>query len=67
MEDDEAAVKAVGAYLVETAIPRLVSSFRSLELSPMDGQTLTDALHSRGANLRYLGTVRPSPPGYCTA
>eukprot|EP00897_Mesotaenium_endlicherianum_P008021 jgi/Mesen1/7247/ME000373S06317 len=57
LEEDVALVKKVGDFLTEKAIPGLVADFRSLELSPMDGQTLTEAFHSRGINMRYLGKV----------
>ncbi|PKA56552.1 Clustered mitochondria protein [Apostasia shenzhenica] len=52
---DEAIVRKAGSYLVETVLPKFVEDLCSLELSPMDGQTLTDALHAHGINIRYLG------------
>lgn len=54
---DEALVKKVGSYLLETVIPKFVQDLCSLDVSPMDGQTLTDVLHSNGINVRYLGKV----------
>uniref|UniRef100_A0A0D9YXF5 Clu domain-containing protein n=1 Tax=Oryza glumipatula TaxID=40148 RepID=A0A0D9YXF5_9ORYZ len=54
---DEALVKKVGSYLLDTVIPKFVQDLCSLDVSPMDGQTLTDVLHSSGINVRYLGKV----------
>jgi protein TIF31 len=42
---------------VDTVLPKLVVDLSSLEVSPMDGPTLTDALHAHGINVRYLGKV----------
>ena len=34
-----------------------VADFGSLELSPVDGQTLTDFMHTRGLQMRSLGHI----------
>ncbi|XP_064984997.1 protein REDUCED CHLOROPLAST COVERAGE 1-like [Musa acuminata AAA Group] len=44
-------------YYDEVALPKLVSDFGSLELSPVDGRTLTDFMHTRGLRMRSLGQV----------
>ncbi|MQL94255.1 hypothetical protein Taro_026906 [Colocasia esculenta] len=54
---DEVSVKKAGSYLLDVVIPRFVKDLCNLEVSPMDGQTLTDALHAHGINIRYLGKV----------
>ncbi|KAG0449031.1 hypothetical protein HPP92_027514 [Vanilla planifolia] len=54
---DEALVRKAGSYLVDTILPKFVEDLCSLDVSPMDGQTLTDALHAHGINVRYLGKV----------
>ncbi|KAI5068426.1 hypothetical protein GOP47_0016771 [Adiantum capillus-veneris] len=54
---DEEAVRKAGRYLLETVLPKFVQDLSSLEVSPMDGQTLTEALHAHGINMRYLGQV----------
>ncbi|KAK7255207.1 hypothetical protein RIF29_28611 [Crotalaria pallida] len=41
----------------EIALPKLATDFGSLELSPVDGRTLTDFMHLRGLNMRSLGEV----------
>jgi len=40
-----------------TALPKLVADFGSLELSPVDGRTLVDFMHSRGLLVRSLGSL----------
>ncbi|XP_057980549.1 protein REDUCED CHLOROPLAST COVERAGE 1 isoform X4 [Malania oleifera] len=44
-------------YYNEIALPKLVADFGSLELSPVDGRTLTDFMHTRGLRMRSLGHV----------
>ncbi|KAF8380048.1 hypothetical protein HHK36_027518 [Tetracentron sinense] len=44
-------------YYNEVALPKLVADFGSLELSPVDGRTLTDFMHTRGLRMRSLGRV----------
>ncbi|CAN6233123.1 unnamed protein product [Urochloa humidicola] len=44
-------------YYDDTALPKLVADFGSLELSPVDGRTLTDFMHTRGLQMRSLGRV----------
>ncbi|CAI8601337.1 unnamed protein product [Vicia faba] len=41
----------------EVALPKLVTDFASLELSPVDGRTLTDFMHLRGLKMGSLGEV----------
>ncbi|KAL3819178.1 hypothetical protein ACJIZ3_005083 [Penstemon smallii] len=41
----------------DVALPKLVTDFASLELSPVDGRTLTDFMHLRGLKMRSLGRV----------
>ncbi|KAL3528895.1 hypothetical protein ACH5RR_008217 [Cinchona calisaya] len=44
-------------YYDEIALPKLVTDFASLELSPVDGRTLTDFMHLRGLQMCSLGRV----------
>ncbi|KAK8956763.1 Clustered mitochondria protein [Platanthera zijinensis] len=44
-------------YYDEVALSKLVSDFGSLELSPVDGRTLTDFMHTRGLRMRSLGQI----------
>ncbi|KAK9100607.1 hypothetical protein Scep_024037 [Stephania cephalantha] len=44
-------------YYDEVALPKLVADFGSLELSPVDGRTITDFMHIRGLQMHSLGRV----------
>lgn len=44
-------------FLVTVQIPTFVHECLDHSSAPMDGNTLTEALHSRGINMRYLGKV----------
>ncbi|XP_041919207.1 clustered mitochondria protein homolog isoform X1 [Alosa sapidissima] len=50
-------LKDAAAFLVSCQIPSLVKDCLDHSALPMDGTTLTEALHQRGINVRYLGTV----------
>lgn len=54
---DEAGVRKAGKYLLDVVLPKFVQDLCTLEVSPMDGQTLTEALHAQGINVRYIGKV----------
>ncbi|KAJ7949124.1 Clustered mitochondria protein-like [Quillaja saponaria] len=54
---DEANVRKVSLYLTDVVLPKFIQDLCTLEVSPMDGQTLTEALHAHGINVRYLGKV----------
>ncbi|KAF8396095.1 hypothetical protein HHK36_017707 [Tetracentron sinense] len=54
---DEESVKKAGLYLIDVVLPKFVQDLCTLEVSPMDGQTLTEALHANGINVRYIGKV----------
>ncbi|KAJ4761266.1 Tetratricopeptide repeat (TPR)-like superfamily protein [Rhynchospora pubera] len=50
-------MKMAQKYYDDVALPRLVSDFASLELSPVDGKTMTDFMHTRGLSMCSLGRV----------
>ncbi|VFR02371.1 unnamed protein product [Cuscuta campestris] len=54
---DEELVKKASLYLKDVVLPKFIHDLCSLEISPIDGNALTDALHAHGINLRYLGKV----------
>ncbi|CAL0310303.1 unnamed protein product [Lupinus luteus] len=54
---DEDNVRKVGLYLKNVVLPKFIQDLCTLEVSPMDGQTLTEALHAHGINVRYIGKV----------
>ncbi|KAL1157674.1 hypothetical protein V6Z11_A08G171600 [Gossypium hirsutum] len=55
--EDEENVKKASSYLVDVVLPKFIQDLCTLEVSPMDGQTLTEALHAHGINTRYIGNV----------
>jgi hypothetical protein len=44
-------------YFIAILLHDQVADFGSLELSPVDGRTLTDFMHTRGLQMRSLGQV----------
>ncbi|KAL6471150.1 hypothetical protein MHYP_G00198000 [Metynnis hypsauchen] len=50
-------LKDGAAFLVSCQIPSLIKDCLDHTALPMDGATLTEALHQRGINVRYLGNV----------
>ncbi|GMH14678.1 hypothetical protein Nepgr_016519 [Nepenthes gracilis] len=50
-------VKMAHKYYEEVALPKLVTALASLELSSVDGLTLTDFMHLRGLKMCSLGRV----------
>lgn len=54
---DEESVRKVSLYLKDIVLPKFIQDLCTLEVSPMDGQTLTEALHAHGINVRYIGKV----------
>ncbi|XP_037496881.1 clustered mitochondria protein [Jatropha curcas] len=54
---DEENVRKASSYLADTVLPKFIQDLCTLEVSPMDGQTLTEALHAHGINVRYIGRV----------
>lgn len=61
---DEENVKRVSSYLVDVVLPKFIEDLCTLEVSPMDSQTLTEALHAHGVNVRYIGRVSSSSVNY---
>ncbi|XWS16492.1 hypothetical protein CRYUN_Cryun34aG0093000 [Craigia yunnanensis] len=50
-------IKMAYKYYDDIALPKLVTDFGSLELSPVNGCTRTDFMHLRGLQIRSLGRV----------
>ncbi|XP_044731040.1 clustered mitochondria protein homolog [Chrysoperla carnea] len=50
-------VKDAADFLLTVQIPTFIRDCLDHSSAPMDGITLSDALHSRGINIRYLGKV----------
>lgn len=43
--------------IITTQIPSFIRDCRDNSIAPMDGITLTEAIHNRGINVRYLGVI----------
>ena len=57
-EEDEKLVRAVCDHLRSKVLPELIKDLYENEVGyPMDGQSLSQLLHKRGINLRYLGKL----------
>ena len=55
---DEKEVRAACAFLTSNVLPELIKDLQDGEVGfPMDGQSLSQLLHKRGINVRYLGKV----------
>jgi protein TIF31 len=54
---DESLIKEVSSFLINEVIPSMLEDFAHLATLPVDGQTLTQVLHMRGINIRYLGHI----------
>ena len=56
--DDEKKVRAICDHLRSRIIPELLQDLYNSEVGfPMDGRSLTQLLHKRGINVRYLGKI----------
>ncbi|CAG8576150.1 4474_t:CDS:10 [Ambispora gerdemannii] len=54
---DEENVRSASKFLRDTMIPTLMVEFATFSSSPIDGASLTKAMHRRGINMRYLGVI----------
>ncbi|OCT98193.1 clustered mitochondria protein homolog [Xenopus laevis] len=45
------------AFLLNVQIPTFIKGCLTHSIVPMDGKSLTEALHSHGINIRYLGSI----------
>lgn len=44
-------------FVCNTIIVKMVEDFASLSCTPLDGVAVTEIMHARGINMRYLGKV----------
>ncbi|EPS67381.1 hypothetical protein M569_07392, partial [Genlisea aurea] len=54
---DEETVRRASTYLKEIVLSKFIQDLCRLDVSPMDGRTLTEAIHAHGINIRYLGKI----------
>ena len=57
LEKQRKLVKEAAHFLLVTQIPNLVRDCLDHSLTPVDGTGLSEAMHSRGINIRYLGKI----------
>ena len=50
-------VKDASDFLITVQIPGFIRDCLDHSSAPMDGQTLSDNLHNRGINIRYIGVI----------
>merc|ERR1719431_1319161 len=50
-------VQDAADFLITVQIPAFIRDCLDHSTAPMDGQTLADAIHNRGINMRYLGKI----------
>lgn len=56
--EDEDAVRGLSKYLLGEVLPRMVQDLQEGDVGfPMDGLSLSNLLHKRGVNIRYLGKI----------
>eukprot|EP00041_Stephanoeca_diplocostata_P031856 m.1002888 g.1002888 ORF g.1002888 m.1002888 type:complete len:1315 (+) comp24038_c1_seq2:210-4154(+) len=54
---DKHDVVTVSAYLSQTVVPKFVGLLTKREAIPIDGEALTNMMHDRGINMRYIGCI----------
>ena len=57
LKNQKKLVKEAAEFLLLRQIPNFVNDCLDHSSAPMDGLTLTEQLHNRGINIRYLGKV----------
>lgn len=57
IEKQKQLIKDACEFLLVKQIPNFINDCLDHTSAPMDGMTLTDTLHSRGINIRYLGKI----------
>ncbi|KAF9426690.1 Intracellular distribution of mitochondria [Podila epigama] len=55
--EQESIVREASKFLRENVISVLLQDFMAYVVSPIDGGSLTKAMHRRGINMRYLGRI----------
>ncbi|KYR01500.1 hypothetical protein DLAC_01487 [Tieghemostelium lacteum] len=54
-QKDMESLNSVGVFLKNIIIPKLIEDLIMFSAVPIDGQNLTNIMHVRGINMRYLG------------
>ncbi|KAI8739324.1 clustered mitochondria protein [Biomphalaria glabrata] len=59
-------VKMASQHIVASQLPLMINDFLEHTSSPVDGITLTESMHARGINVRYLGKIAETLAKYPT-
>ncbi|KAH9512922.1 hypothetical protein Btru_037008 [Bulinus truncatus] len=59
-------VKMASQHIITSQLPLMINDFLEHTSSPVDGITLTESMHARGINVRYLGKIAESLAKYPT-
>lgn len=54
---EKALMEDMSQFVCTTLIPKMIDDFSALSSTPIDGVALTDIMHARGINMRYLGKI----------
>jgi protein TIF31 len=57
IEQDKKDVLDIATYLKDIVVDAFIREAATLEVNPLDGQSLTEAMHEKGINMRYLGMI----------
>lgn len=59
-KNKENKVREVASFLTDFVLPSLISDFTNFVSTPVDGQTLTTVMHSRGISINKTITKKKS-------
>ncbi|CAB3402315.1 unnamed protein product [Caenorhabditis bovis] len=57
LEKQRRLVMEAAEFVLTTQIPDIVAAMKECNIQLIDGESLSDALHQRGINIRYLGEI----------
>jgi protein TIF31 len=57
IKQDQEQVQEIGKFLKGTTVHSFITQVSECEINPLDGISLTQSLHEKGINVRYLGEI----------
>lgn len=57
MSKDKLIIQDMAMFLSDSVIAKFVYELKTMSQRPLDGMHLTDLMHARGINMRYLGNI----------
>uniref|UniRef100_A0A8R1DIF2 Clustered mitochondria protein homolog n=1 Tax=Caenorhabditis japonica TaxID=281687 RepID=A0A8R1DIF2_CAEJA len=57
LERQRRVVVDAAEFLLTQQIPELIQNFKDCMLQPIDGENLSEVMHNKGINIRYLGEI----------